>query len=90
MTQVPVTGSTGFIGSWCILTLLDAGHTVRTTARDRRREPALRSRLHAGCPPAGCPGTRRSRRGYGAHMRSPGPVADGCGQAGAADGRGGP
>ena len=50
MAQVLVTGGTGFIGSWCVLTLLDAGHTVRTTVRDLRREPALRSWLHAAIP----------------------------------------
>lgn len=50
MTPVLVTGGTGFIGSWCVLTLLDAGHTVRTTVRDPRREPALRSWLHAAQP----------------------------------------
>ncbi|OQR65842.1 epimerase [Streptomyces maremycinicus] len=47
---VLVTGGTGFIGSWCIRSLLDAGHTVRTTVRDLRREPALRSWLHAATP----------------------------------------
>ncbi|MDH6546498.1 dihydroflavonol-4-reductase [Streptomyces sp. SAI-208] len=47
MTRVLVTGGTGFIGSWCALALLNAGHTVRTTVRDPRREPALRSWLHA-------------------------------------------
>ncbi|MFB8182242.1 SDR family oxidoreductase [Streptomyces sp. NPDC055966] len=46
MTPVLVTGGTGFIGSWCILALLDTGHTVRTTVRDLQREPALRSWLH--------------------------------------------
>lgn len=50
MTQVLVTGGTGFIGSWCIKALLEAGHTVRTTVRDLRREPALRSWLHAATP----------------------------------------
>ncbi len=50
MAQVLVTGGTGFIGSWCVLTLLDAGHTVRTTVRDLQREPALRSWLHAAAP----------------------------------------
>ncbi|MFF5403446.1 SDR family oxidoreductase [Streptomyces misionensis] len=46
MAQVLVTGGTGYIGSWCVLALLDAGHTVRTTVRDPRREPQLRSWLH--------------------------------------------
>lgn len=50
MAHVLVTGGTGFIGSWCLLTLLEAGHTVRTTVRDLRREPALRSWLHAATP----------------------------------------
>ncbi|WP_369274995.1 NAD-dependent epimerase/dehydratase family protein [Streptomyces sp. R11] len=50
MTRVLVTGGTGFIGSWCIQALLDAGHTVRTTVRDLRREPALRSWLQAATP----------------------------------------
>lgn len=50
MTRVLVTGGTGFIGSWCIQALLDAGHTVRTTVRDLRREQALRSWLHAATP----------------------------------------
>jgi nucleoside-diphosphate-sugar epimerase len=47
MTQVLVTGGSGFIGSWCVLALLQAGHDVRTTLRDLGREPALRAQLHA-------------------------------------------
>ncbi|MFE4583029.1 NAD-dependent epimerase/dehydratase family protein [Streptomyces chartreusis] len=47
MTQVLVTGGSGFIGSWCVLRLLEAGHDVRTTVRDLGREPALRAQLHA-------------------------------------------
>ncbi|MEW1777868.1 aldehyde reductase [Streptomyces sp. NPDC086777] len=50
MAQVLVTGGTGFVGSWCVLNLLDAGHAVRTTVRDLRRESALRSWLHAAAP----------------------------------------
>ncbi len=41
-----VTGGTGFIGSWCVLALLEAGYDVRTTVRDLGREPALRTHLH--------------------------------------------
>ncbi|MFJ9346610.1 SDR family oxidoreductase [Streptomyces sp. NPDC101237] len=50
MTRVLITGGTGFLGSWGVLTLLEAGYTVRTTVRDPRREPALRSWLHAAAP----------------------------------------
>ncbi|WP_432196524.1 NAD-dependent epimerase/dehydratase family protein [Streptomyces sp. bgisy027] len=47
MAQVLVIGGSGFIGSWCVLRLLEAGHDVRTTVRDLGREPALRAQLHA-------------------------------------------
>lgn len=47
MATVLVTGGSGFIGSWCVLTLLQRGHEVRTTVRDLGREPALREQLHA-------------------------------------------
>ncbi|GAA2227331.1 aldehyde reductase [Promicromonospora sukumoe] len=50
MSQVLVTGGTGFIASWCVLALLEAGHDVRTTVRDLGREPALRARLQAAAP----------------------------------------
>jgi dihydroflavonol-4-reductase len=33
MAKVLVTGGSGFIGSYCILQLLEAGHEVRTTVR---------------------------------------------------------
>ncbi|MGI5498863.1 SDR family oxidoreductase [Lentzea sp. CA-135723] len=46
MSNVLVTGGTGFIGSWCALALLEAGHDVRTTVRDLKREPGLRALLH--------------------------------------------
>ncbi|GIE29603.1 dihydroflavonol-4-reductase [Actinoplanes italicus] len=46
MADVLVTGGSGYIGGWCALALLDAGHTVRTTVRDLAREPQVRTMLH--------------------------------------------
>ncbi|MFJ9778926.1 SDR family oxidoreductase [Amycolatopsis sp. NPDC101161] len=51
MAEVLVTGGSGYIGSWCVLALLADGHTVRTTVRDLKKEPAMRAMLHAGGAP---------------------------------------
>lgn len=48
MSIVLVTGGSGFIGSHTILQLLAAGHEVRTTVRDLRRESDVRAMLHEG------------------------------------------
>jgi len=48
MSTVLVTGGSGFIGSHCILQLLEAGHTVRTTVRSLEREAEVRSMLRVG------------------------------------------
>jgi nucleoside-diphosphate-sugar epimerase len=40
---VLVTGGSGFLGGWCVIELLRAGHTVRTTVRNPSREPELRA-----------------------------------------------
>ena len=48
MSSVLVTGGSGFIGSHCILQLLDAGHQVQTTVRDLKREPDVRAMLRIG------------------------------------------
>lgn len=40
-----MTGGSGFIGSECLLQLLAAGHVVRTTIRDLRREGEVRNLL---------------------------------------------
>ncbi len=48
MSTVLVTGGSGFIGSHAILQLLQAGHTVRTTVRDLKREGDVRAMLKAG------------------------------------------
>ena len=42
-----VTGGSGFIGSYCILDLLRAGHRVRTTVRSPDREATVRELLGA-------------------------------------------
>jgi nucleoside-diphosphate-sugar epimerase len=47
MSVVLVTGGSGFIAGHAILQLLAAGHTVRTTVRDLRREPSVRAVLAA-------------------------------------------
>lgn len=42
---VLVTGGSGFIGGWCVITLLQQGYTVRTTVRDLKREAGVRASL---------------------------------------------
>jgi nucleoside-diphosphate-sugar epimerase len=42
---VLVTGGSGFVGTHCILKLLDAGYRVRTTVRSLAREPDVRRML---------------------------------------------
>lgn len=52
---VLVTGGTGFLGGWCVASLLERGFDVRTTVRDLEREQAVRGAVAA----AGIgPGTR--------------------------------
>jgi nucleoside-diphosphate-sugar epimerase len=48
MSTVLVTGGSGFVGSHCILQLLAAGHQVRTTVRDLKREGDVRAMLKEG------------------------------------------
>lgn len=49
MSNVLVTGGSGFIAAHCIAQLLSAGHEVRATVRASSREAAVRSMLqHAG------------------------------------------
>ncbi len=48
MSKVLVTGGSGFIGAHTILQLLAAGHEVRTTVRNLKREPDVRAMLKVG------------------------------------------
>jgi len=50
---VLVTGGSGFVGSHCILRLLDAGYRVRTTVRSLGREGEVRVMLATGGTEAG-------------------------------------
>ncbi len=45
--MVLVTGGTGFLGGWCIASLLERGFAVRTTVRDQARETAVRDAVAA-------------------------------------------
>jgi len=40
---VLVSGGSGYIGSWCVIGLLERGYAVRTTVRDLRREGEVRA-----------------------------------------------
>ena len=55
MSQVLVTGGSGFIGVHALRQLVDAGHSVRTTVRSSAREDTVRRMLEAG---GGDPGSR--------------------------------
>ena len=48
MAEILVTGGSGYIGSYCVLAGLAAGHSVRTTVRNLSKEPALRAMLESG------------------------------------------
>lgn len=50
---VLVTGGTGFLGGWCIATLLERGYDVRTTVRRLEREQAVRDTVTAAGVDAG-------------------------------------
>ena len=50
---VLVTGGSGFLGGWCIVSLLEAGYSVRTTVRDLARESEVREGVASATGPAG-------------------------------------
>jgi nucleoside-diphosphate-sugar epimerase len=57
MSTILVTGGSGFVGCHCILQLLTAGHQVRTTVRNLKREGDVRTMLAVG---GAVPGDRLS------------------------------
>jgi nucleoside-diphosphate-sugar epimerase len=57
LSTVLVTGGSGFIGSHCIVQLLAAGHHVRTSVRELKREGEVRAMLKEG---GAVPGDRLS------------------------------
>jgi dihydroflavonol-4-reductase len=48
---VLVTGGSGFLGGWCIVSLLERGHSVRTTVRDLAREAEVREAVAGATDP---------------------------------------
>jgi dihydroflavonol-4-reductase len=50
---VLVTGGTGFLGGWCVASLLERGYEVRTTVRDLAKESAVRDTVKAAGADAG-------------------------------------
>ena len=48
MSTILVTGGSGFIGSHCIVQLLAAGHQLRTTVRNLKREADVRALVRQG------------------------------------------
>jgi len=50
---VLMTGGSGYLGGWCIASLLDRGYTVRTTIRDLGREDHVRRQVEAAGVEAG-------------------------------------
>ncbi len=57
---VLVTGGTGFLGGWCVASLLERGYDVRTSVRDLAREPDVRAVVAAAG--VGDPGSRLTVR----------------------------
>ena len=45
---VVVTGGSGFVGTHCIVQLLNAGYRVRTTVRSLKREAEVRTMVREG------------------------------------------
>ena len=50
---VLVTGGSGFLAGWCIVSLLEAGYSVRTTVRDLSRETEVREGVASATEPGG-------------------------------------
>lgn len=70
MSVVLVTGGTGFIAGHVVAQLLQAGHTVRTTVRDMRREGEVRAAVRAGGVDPEMAGDRETLRVFAADLET--------------------
>lgn len=70
MSVVLVTGGSGFIAGHVLVRLLEAGHTVRTTVRDQRREAGVRALARAGGVDPEIAGDRKRLRVFVANLEA--------------------
>jgi dihydroflavonol-4-reductase len=81
MSVVLVTGGSGFIAGHVLVQLLEAGHTVRTTVRDLKRDADVRALVKAGGVAAEVADDRARLRVFAANLEADAgwrEAAEGC------------